>query len=133
MEEAKKERKNKLFNLLNVDSLIESVLSYFEKRIELVKVEIKEEAAVVGAKLVINMVLGFLLLFFLLFLSILVGLLINDHFDSEYLGYVYVSGFYIFLVILIQVLRKTIDLDTRIEILIYNLLTSNKKKGETDE
>ena len=46
MEETrKKDRKSKLFNLLNVDSLIDSVLQYFEKRIELVKVEIKEEAA----------------------------------------------------------------------------------------
>jgi uncharacterized membrane protein YqjE len=133
MKEDTKEKKSKLFNLLNIDSLIDSVLQYFEKRIELVKIEIKEEAAVVGAKLAITMVLSFLMLFFLLFLSIMVGMFLNEYLDSQYLGYAYVTGFYIFLIILIQLLRKFGDLDSRIEAMIYELLTSNKKKEVRDE
>ena len=134
MEEAKnKNRKSKLFNLLNVDSLIDSVLQYFEKRIELVKIEVKEEAAVVGAKLIINMAIAFLGLFFLLFLSILVALVINEFHQSQYIGYVYVSGFYVLLIIIIQVLRKTANLDGKIESMIYDMLTSTRTTKEVKD
>ena len=134
MEEAKnKNRKSKWFNLLNVDSLIDSVLQYFEKRIELVKIEVKEEAAVVGAKLIINMAIAFLGLFFLLFLSILVALVINEFHQSQYIGYVYVSGFYILLIIIIQVLRKTANLDGKIESMIYDMLTSTRTTKEVKD
>ena len=129
----KTESKSKLLNFLKVDSLVDSILQYFEKRIELVKLEIKEESSVIGAKILINLIIGFLLLFFLLFLSLLASMLINEIYESKFLGEAVVAGFYIFLVILIQVLRKTANLDARIEFIIYKLLTGNKHRRENED
>jgi len=128
-----KSGKSKLLNMFNVDSLIDTFLRYFEKRIELVKIEVKEEVAAVGSKLIIGLVTGFLLLFLLLFLSILSASLLNEIYSSEYIGYLYVSAFYIVLVLVIQISRKAANLDSKLEKMIYDLLSNGKDKTDASE
>jgi uncharacterized membrane protein YqjE len=127
-----KSGKGKFLNIFNVDSLIDTILKYFEKRVELIKIEVKEEVAAVGSKLIIGMITGFLMLFLLLFISILSASLINEVYDSQYIGYLYVTGFYILLIVIIQVLRRTADLDSKLEELIYDLLSKGKQKTDSE-
>lgn len=97
-----------ILKFLKLDGLISHVTGYVEARIELMKLEIREDVgkAISRAIVVLTLVLvGFL---FLLFLSIGLAHFIGSYFQSAYLGYWTVAGIYGFLFLLLLVFRKPI-------------------------
>lgn len=115
--------KSKLLNLLHIDSLIETVTGYLEKKIELVKIEVKEETAAIAAKIIIYMTLLLLVLFIVVFLSIVASHLLNHYFESTYIGHLIVAGIYLLLLIILLILRKTLDLEGKLEEIIFKFMT----------
>ncbi|MBL7848705.1 MAG: phage holin family protein [Cyclobacteriaceae bacterium] len=97
-----------ILKFLKLDSLVNHVTGYVEARIELMKVEIREDIAktVARAIVVISLILiGFL---FLLFLSVGLAHFITAYLNSAYLGYWSVAGLYGLIFLILFVFRKSI-------------------------
>jgi uncharacterized membrane protein YqjE len=97
-----------ILKFLRLDSLVQHVTGYVEARIELMKVEIREDLAKTIARAIILVTLilvGFLML---LFLSIGLAHYIAAYLQSAYLGYWSVAGLYALLFIIVVLFRNPI-------------------------
>ncbi len=86
--------KDTIFKFLRVDNLVENLSGYLEARIELVKIEVREEIVKVisqGLKLVLLFLSFFL---FLLFFSMGVSHFMSSYLNSTSAGFWIVSCFY---------------------------------------
>ena len=86
--------KDSIFKFLRLDNLIENLSGYFETRVELIKIEIREEIARVISHGLMVGVLFLLGLLFLVFFSIGAALYLNNYLNSGSAGFWIVSGFY---------------------------------------
>ena len=101
--------KDKIFKLLHLDNLIESVSGYLEARLDLYKIEIREDLAKVLARSVIYVAIagfGFLVL---MFLSIGLAHFLNRYFAETYAGFWIVAGIYGAGFLIFLIFRKSID------------------------
>jgi uncharacterized membrane protein YqjE len=86
--------KETIFKFLRLDNLMTHLTGYIEARIELLKVEIREETAKVLAKALMVLIVVFLALIFLMFLSLGLAHLLNSILENEHAGYWIVAGIY---------------------------------------
>lgn len=118
-----------LIKLLKLDSLFESVSAYIEARIALIKLEIKEEIAGVMARAMMALMLLFTFSMFFLFLNLGIALYLNGLFpEYPYLGFIIVAVFYLLVLLILIVLKKTIGLDKIIEDKVADILQKKEKK-----
>jgi len=97
-----------ILKFLKLDSLIQHVTGYVEARIDLMKVEIREDLAraIARAIVAVTMILiGFLVL---LFVSIGLAHFITSFTQTPHVGYWSVAGIYLFIFLLIYLFRKPI-------------------------
>ena len=100
--------KDSIFKFLRLDNLIEHLSGYIETRVELIKIEIREEIARVISHGLMVGVLFLLGLLFLVFFSIGVALYLNDYFNSSSAGFWIVSGVYGMSGLIIGLFHKSI-------------------------
>ena len=86
--------KDTLYKFLRLDNLMGNLTGYVEARIDLLKIEIKEDIAKVLASALLILIVVFLALIFLLFLSIGFAHYLNTFFDQSQAGYWIVAGIY---------------------------------------
>jgi uncharacterized membrane protein YqjE len=86
--------KETLFKFLRLDNLLDNLTGYVEARIELLKIEIREDVAKVLAKALMILIVIFLALLFLLFVSIGLAQYLNTIFGKPHVGYWMVAGVY---------------------------------------
>lgn len=86
--------KDSIFKFLRLDNLIEHLSGYFETRVELMKIEIREEMARVISNGLMVGVLFLLGMLFLVFFSIGMALYLNHRLESASAGFWIVSGIY---------------------------------------
>lgn len=104
-----RERKGFL-NFLGVDSLLDHLTAFIEAKIEIYKIEFREEASGALSKLMVGLVLFCLGWFFIMFLSIAAGYYLGTLLENLFLGFLIISGFYLLLFVVIYLLRDTIGL-----------------------
>jgi len=108
------------------NNLADSVRSYADTQIQLIKLSAAEKLAV----FVSGFVSGFLLLvfglFFLLFVGCAAGFYIGREMGSNATGFLIVAGFYIFLFLLILIFRKAIILKPITNLVIKGMLHDHK-------
>lgn len=100
--------KDEIFRLLGLDTLIRSISGYIEARVELIKLEIRDEITRHLSRLMVNITGLLLALCALGFLSITLALILNDALESSYLGFLIVGGIYFLLSLLIFAFRSSI-------------------------
>jgi len=86
--------KDTLSKFFKVDSLLGNLTGYVESRVDLLKIEIKEELAKSLAQAVAYLFIAFILALFLTFISIAVALLLSERFGN-FTGFSAVSVFYL--------------------------------------
>ncbi|MEY4931264.1 MAG: hypothetical protein RI909_1988 [Bacteroidota bacterium] len=86
--------KDTIFKFLRLDNLMENLTGYVEARIELLKMEIREDVAKALASALMVLIVVFLALIFLLFLSVGLAHYLNNFFDQPQVGYWIVAGMY---------------------------------------
>lgn len=94
--------------LLKTVAVLISPVRYVGKGVEHVKDHVREDVEGMIArvmKLAVLLVTGFL---FFLFFGLVVANLLNNAFESPYIGYVFVTGFY-FVVLLVLLITKNLD------------------------
>jgi uncharacterized membrane protein len=86
--------KDTLIKFLRLDNLIDNISGYAEARLDLLKIEIREEVAKTLSRAVVIMAVIVTALIFLLFFSIGLANLLNEYFTHSYVGYWIVAGIY---------------------------------------
>ena len=122
------ESKNPIFELFQVDKLIENISGYIETRLELFKLDIQEGLAKILANLAFFSILLLLVLIVLIFISMTVSFYLNKALDSSFLGFGIVALFYLLLLVLfILFSKKNMEVITsRIQKIIDKNLSNNQ-------
>lgn len=84
----------------------ERIQEYVKDRILLLKLEAVEKISRLTATIVSGLLITIFSFFIILFVSIMVGYLIGEALHHAYWGFAIVAGIYVFLLVLIVVLRK---------------------------
>jgi uncharacterized membrane protein YqjE len=124
------QEKSRLFKFLKIDAIIDNLTGLIETRLALAKIELKEELAKIGARVIAMFVFAFLAMMIIIFFSFWMARLFNSLLDSLWLGFAIVTGFYFLILILLVVFRVHILLQNKIEdALIQNV----EDDGDDDE
>ena len=123
------QEKSKLFKFLRIDAIIEHLTGLIETRVELAKIEVKEEVSKIGARIIAGVVFAFLLVMIIIMFSIALAAWINVMLESGYWGYFIVTGFYLLTLILLIVFKVHIRLQQKME----SLLIDSEDFEEDDE
>lgn len=100
--------KDSVLKFLKLDSLIENVTGYVEARIELTKIELKEDVAKTLSKVLLFMLMGVVLLLFIVLISVAVAHLLAQSVGA-FGGFAIVAGFYLLVSLLVFVFRDAIS------------------------
>ena len=120
----------KLLSFLKVDSIFDDLIAIIEAKVELVKIELKEEAAKTASKIISVLFLGIMVFLIVIFLSITIATLLNYLLQSHFWGYAIVTGFYILLLIGFKVFKVGKILEVKIEASLNNLHTSEEEEDD---
>jgi len=114
--------KDLIVKFLKLEGLMTNLSQYLETRVELVKIEVREEVAKLLANAFVILLIGLLGFFFLLLLSFGIAAHLGSMW-GELVGFLVVSAFYLLIGALLTYFRKPI-----IDRLERNLLELNKNK-----
>jgi uncharacterized membrane protein YqjE len=116
--------KDSVLKFLKLDSLIENITGYVEARIELTKLEVKEDIAKSLSKALLFILMGVVFTLFIVLLSVAVAHLIARS-VGPFGGFAIVAGFYLLVTLLLYAFRNAIG-----EKLQGHLIEIMKKKKE---
>jgi uncharacterized membrane protein YqjE len=103
--------KDTIFKFLHLDNLLDNLSGYLETRLELYKLEVREDVARILSKAVVYIILFFFGFLFLMFFSIGLAHFINIYFQGAYVGYWIISSVYGLAFLLFIIFRKSMDKD----------------------
>lgn len=89
-------------------NLVNTLINFIETKVEIYKIQFKEEAAKALTAIILILLFGLVGLLFILFLSLFVVEIINNRLGKDYYGYLIVAGFYIILGVITYLLRGKI-------------------------
>jgi len=118
----------KLLRFLKVDSIFDDLIAIIEAKVELVKIELKEEAAKTASKIISVIFLGIMIFLIVIFLSITIANLLNYLLESHFWGYAIITGFYILLLVGFKVFKVGKKLEVIIEASLNNLNASEEEE-----
>lgn len=116
--------KEALLKFLNLEGLINNFTGYLETRVELLKIEVKEDLARVAAQFIVTTAITLTGLFFLLFISVAVAYWLGKSLGMI-AGFAIVAGFHILMSVILFLLRKNITQE--IEKRFVGLIEKKKK------
>lgn len=119
--------KKGLLSFFKVDSLFEHLTSFIESKVEIYKIEIKEEVAQSLSKMMIVLLFFFIGTFFFLFLNIALGYYLGALLESLFLGFLIISGFYLLVFLVLYLLRDQFKLEQFFEKKVIEWLKLDKK------
>ena len=99
-----------LLKFLKIEGIANSLTALIESKIELAKVEFKEELSVILSKMLISFILLIIGLFFLLFSSIALAFYIGSLFDKQFIGFSIVSSAYLLIFAILYFTRGGLKL-----------------------
>ncbi|MDH3709223.1 MAG: phage holin family protein [Cyclobacteriaceae bacterium] len=117
-------------NASRFEDLIEHLIGFLETKSEILKLELKEELVRIIAKLVSSLVIIILIALFFLFLSVAVGNFLNVLWQSEYLGYAALGGFFFLLWMVMLLLKRSTWYHQVIGYFTDKMLDTSKKEDE---
>ncbi|MCF6359473.1 MAG: phage holin family protein [Cyclobacteriaceae bacterium] len=122
----------KLLNFLKIDSIFDDLIAIVEAKVELLKIELKEEAAKAATKIISAIFLGIMVFLIVLFLSITLATLLNELLDSRFWGFAIITAFYMLLLIAFKVFKIGKKLELYIEASLNNLSTEEEEVDDED-
>lgn len=117
--------KESLLKLFKLDGLLDNVTGYLEARIELFKLDIKEDIARGLAKAAVFVVLGFVLTLFTLLISIAVAFKIGESLGN-FAGFGIVAAVYLLLALILYLRKDSVS--ASLEKQLTDLLNKKKKQ-----
>ncbi len=111
-------------------SIIDHIIGLIETRVELIKLEVKEESSFVLSRLVLGLIMGLFLFFSWLFLAMGFGLLLNWLLESKFWGIVIIGGIHLLIFILLFIFRHKLGLDNYIHRMMDEMFDKEKRTDE---
>lgn len=124
------QEKSRLFRFLKIDSIIDNLTGLIETRLELAKIELKEELAKIAARVIAMVMFSFLAIMIIIFFSIWLATFLNSLLESMWAGYAIVTGFYFLILILLVLFKVHIVLQNKIEDALMENVDSNEDDNE---
>jgi uncharacterized membrane protein YqjE len=115
--------KNSILKFLKLDSLLQNVTGFVETKVELMKLEIKEDLAKGLSRVAVFFAVGFTVLLFIVFLSIAVAFMLGESLGT-FGGFAVVAGFYLLLALVTLLSREA--LYEKLEKQLSNIMTKKK-------
>ena len=112
-----------------LEEVRENIFRYLEARIELFTLETRGKVEEGVVRAVHGVILGFLATITLIFLLSLLAAFLNHVFDSRYMGFLVVAGFFLILTIVWVVAKESVFTIIR-EMAYKNLKASQEKKAD---
>ncbi len=122
----------KLLSFLKVDSIFDDLIAIVEAKVELLKIELKEEAAKAATKIISAIFLGIMVFLIVIFLSITIATLLNELLNSHFLGFAIITGFYILLLVAFKLFKIGKKLEIFIEASLNNLHTEEEEVSDEE-
>lgn len=116
--------KDKFIKFLKLEGLIDNLTGYIETRVELLKLEVKEDLARGLASVLIALVISVALIFFLLFISMAIAYLIGTAIGMT-AGFALVGSVYFLTALLLILQRK--ELGKKIEMKLLEIIKKKEK------
>lgn len=104
-----------LLKLLKLDSLVEHLTGYAEDKIELFKIEAKEELSTIITKAIIILLIIVFASFFLLFLSLALAIYLNHALQTQVGGYAIMAIAYLIILVTVFMLKDSKSLHKAVE------------------
>lgn len=124
-----KAMKDKILKLLKLDSLFENLSGYVESKIELFKVEVREEVVSILSKVLVALIIALCLFFCLILASLGLAYYLGTLVGMTG-GLLIVAGIYMLVLILLIAFREQVS--EGIHAMVLNLAVPDKKeKDET--
>lgn len=114
-----------VLKFLKLESLLEHLSGYVEDRMELLKLELQEDAASIGTKILLIGVMLMLGLFSLLFISIASAIMLNIVLVHRYWGYLIVGVVYLMFTLIALALKN----NEKIKKVLYKAIGSSFDKS----
>jgi hypothetical protein len=89
-----------------VDRLVAHVIECAETRFDIIALDVQDKVSDILASMASIVIMGVLITFVVLLLSIAAAIYISGYYESPYIGFVYVAGFYALLAFVLLVSRK---------------------------
>jgi len=89
-------------------NLVNTLISFIETKVEIYKIQFKEEAAKAFTVIILVLLFGLIGLLFILFLSFFVVEVINNLLGNKWVGYLFVAIFYIIMGVVTYLVRGKI-------------------------
>ena len=99
----------RILDIFRIKNIVNALIGFIETKVEIYKLQFKEEIAKALSVLVLMIIFSFLGVLFILFLSHYLSTLLNEVLESDHFGYLIVSGFYLIIGIVIYRMRKKIS------------------------
>jgi uncharacterized membrane protein YqjE len=99
--------RDSIAKFFKVDSLISNLTGYIETRVELLKIEAKEELSKGLSNVLVYLLLAFVFALVIVFISVAVALVIGDRIGS-FAGFSIVGGFYLLVGMVLMKYRETL-------------------------
>jgi len=96
-----------VLKFLRLDNFIQHITGYIENRIELMKIEIREDVAKALARGMVSVALFLMGFLFLIFFSVGLAHFVNAWFNAAYIGYWSVAAVYAITFLLMIAFRKS--------------------------
>jgi len=98
--------KDSIFKFFRLDNLVGSFSGYIEARLQLYKMEIRDDVSKALSKALVYAVLGFFAFLFLVFFSVGLAHFINFFMAASFAGYWIVAGIYALAFLLVLIYQK---------------------------
>jgi hypothetical protein len=97
-----------ILKFLRLDNFIQHTTGYVENRLELMKMEVREDVSRAMARGMVSVVLFLMGFLFLIFFSVGLAHFLNTWFSAPYIGYWAVAGVYAITFLLLVAFRKNL-------------------------
>ncbi|MEM8895957.1 MAG: phage holin family protein [Bacteroidota bacterium] len=115
--------------IFNVDRLLETVSEYVKVKVDLLKVDLIERISGLAALIITFVIVFMLALFLLAFASLTLGSFLNQVLDSQYLGYLIVTAFYVLLLTAVIIFLRS----GRLQALLEKIVAESMQTSADDE
>lgn len=106
--------------------IIDHIIGLIETRLELIKIEAKEDASHILARLLVIMLLGLFLFFTWFFAALGIGMLLNALLDSRYVGVLLVALLHLIIFALIYLLRDSMGIKNLIRRILDSIIETKE-------
>ncbi|HEY9048588.1 MAG TPA: phage holin family protein [Ohtaekwangia sp.] len=116
--------KDSVIKFFKLDSLVQNLTGYVETKVELMKLEIKEDLAKGLSRIAVFIAIAFTFILFIIFFSVALAFKIGESIGT-FGGFALVAAFYLLLAIVTLLSREAIF--NKLEKELADLLTKKKK------